>query len=132
MLAAIADTHTAIWYLFNDDRLSLTAADFIDNAATGRQVGVSIISLAEIVYLTEKKRLPLNAYTDLSAALADPKHVLTAIPLTAEIVETMLRVPREAVPDMPDRIITATALYFGVPVISRDGRIRVSNVQTVW
>ena len=40
--------------------------------------------------------------------------------------------PREAVPDMPDRIAAATAMYFGVPVISRDGRIRTSGVQTVW
>ena len=27
---------------------------------------------------------------------------------------------------------TATAVYFGVPVLSRDGSIRGSNVQTVW
>jgi hypothetical protein len=36
------------------------------------------------------------------------------------------------VPDMPDRIAAATALHFGVPVISRDGRIRASSLQTVW
>ena len=33
---------------------------------------------------------------------------------------------------MPDRIVAATGVYFGVPVISRDGRIRASNVRTVW
>jgi PIN domain nuclease of toxin-antitoxin system len=33
---------------------------------------------------------------------------------------------------MPDRIVAATAVYFGVPVVSRGGRIRASNVQTVW
>jgi predicted nucleic acid-binding protein len=91
-----------------------------------------MISLAEVVYLTEKKRLPAGAYEDLRAVLADPDHVLTGIPLTAEIVDTMPRVQREAVPDMPDRIVAASAVYFGVPVISRDGRIRASNVQTVW
>jgi len=36
------------------------------------------------------------------------------------------------VPDMPDRIVAATAVYYSVPVISRDGKIRASNVQTVW
>ena len=133
MVAAIADTHTAIWYLFNDARLSAAAGDFIDQAAAeGRQIGVSAISLAEVVYLTEKNRLPLNAYEDLRAALDDPDHVLTTIPLTADIVDTMPKVQRDAVPDMPDRIVAATAFYFGVPVISRDGRIRASNVQTVW
>jgi PIN domain nuclease of toxin-antitoxin system len=49
-----------------------------------------------------------------------------------EIVDAMREVPRAEVPDMPDRIVAATAVYYGVPVISRDGRIRSSNVQTVW
>jgi predicted nucleic acid-binding protein len=44
----------------------------------------------------------------------------------------MRNVSRAAVPDMPDRIVAATAVYFGVPVLSRDGRICASNVQTVW
>jgi PIN domain nuclease of toxin-antitoxin system len=44
----------------------------------------------------------------------------------------MRDVPRVEIPDMPDRIVAATALYFGVPAISRDGRIRASNIQTVW
>ena len=44
----------------------------------------------------------------------------------------MRQVSRADVPDMPDRIVAATGIYFGVPVISRDGKIRASNVQTVW
>ena len=44
----------------------------------------------------------------------------------------MRMVARADVPDMPDRIVVATAVNFGVPVISRDARIRASNVQTIW
>ena len=44
----------------------------------------------------------------------------------------MRSVSRAAVPDMPDRIVAAAAVYFAVPVLSPDGRIRGSNVQTVW
>ena len=29
-------------------------------------------------------------------------------------------------------IVAATAVYLGVPVISRDGKIRASNLQTIW
>ena len=133
MIAGIADTHTALWYLFNDAHLSVAAGDFIDQAAAaGMRIVVSSISLAEIVYLIEKNRLPRNAYTDLKAALADPDHVFKEASFTVEIVEAMRQVPRADVPDMPDRIVAATAVYFGVPVISRDARIRASNVQTVW
>jgi PIN domain nuclease of toxin-antitoxin system len=133
MIAGVADTHTALWYLFNDARRSVAAGDFIDQAAAaGRRIVVSSISLAEIVYLIEKNRLPASAYTDLRSALDDPDHVFKEAPFTVEIVDAMRQVNRADVPDMPDRIVAATAVYFGVTVIGRDGRIRASNVQTVW
>ena len=53
-------------------------------------------------------------------------------PFNGEIVEAMLKVSRSDVPDMPDRIVAATGIHFGVPVISRDGRIRSSSVNTIW
>jgi hypothetical protein len=33
---------------------------------------------------------------------------------------------------MPDRIIAATALMIGAPVISRDRKIRASIITTIW
>lgn len=133
MIAGVADTHAALWYLLKNPLLSATARTFIDNAAAaGHDIVLSPISLAEIVYLTEKNRLPVSAYEELRKALADHEYVIEEAPFTAEIVEAMRQVPRDAVPDMPDRIVAATAVHFGVPVISRDGRIRASNVQTVW
>ncbi len=35
-------------------------------------------------------------------------------------------------PDMPDRIIGATALHLGLPLITRDGKIRASDLRTIW
>jgi hypothetical protein len=35
-------------------------------------------------------------------------------------------------PDMPDRLIAATAASLAVLVISRDGSIRSSAVETIW
>ena len=133
MIAGVADTHAALWYLTNNPSLSATARGFMDNAArAGHSIALSPISLAEIIYLTEKQRLPVSAYDDLKKALADPEYVVEEAPFTAEVVEAMRRVVRKDVPDMPDRIVAATALYYGVPVISRDGRIRAANLQTVW
>lgn len=48
------------------------------------------------------------------------------------IAATLGQVARADVPDMPDRIIAATARYLDVPVISRDGRIRGSGISTIW
>lgn len=133
MITGIADTHTALWYLFADVRLSATAKDFINKAAAARQkIAISSISLAEVVYLTEKNRLPPSTYDIVTNALADPEHVFTEAVLSAAIVQSMRLVPRTEVPEMPDRIIAATAAYFGVPVLSRDRRIRASTVKTIW
>ena len=95
-------------------------------------MAVSAISMAELVYLVEKNRLPLSAYSGLLRALKSAVHVFTEAALTGEIVQSMQHVSRAEVPDMPDRIIAATALYLNVPVISRDRRIRATTVKTVW
>jgi PIN domain nuclease of toxin-antitoxin system len=133
MIAGVADTHAALWCLFGDSRLSASAKSAFDDAATSRRkIVLSVISLAEVVYLIEKNRLPASAYADLQKALHDPNHVLQEAHVTSEIIDAMLDVPRADIPDMPDRIVAATAIYFGVPAISRDDRIRTSNVRTVW
>ena len=133
MIAGVADTHAALWYLLKNPLLSATALRFMDDAAAaGYSIAVSPISLAEIVYPVEKKRLPAAAYQDLRTALLEPEYVIEEGPLMAEVVDAMHLVRRSEVPDMPDRIVAATALYLGVPVISRDRRIRASNVRTVW
>lgn len=111
----------------------MSAKAFIDEAAAARQkIAVASITLAELVYLAEKNRLPFEAYEGLKQALVDPEHVFTEAVLTASIVESMRRVLRAEVPDMPDRIVAATALYFDVPVISRDRKIRGSKLTTIW
>jgi PIN domain nuclease of toxin-antitoxin system len=133
VIVGVADTHAALWYLYKNPRLSPTARTYMDDAArAGNEIAVSPISLAEIVYLVEKNRLPVSAYQELKAALADPDYVIEEAPFTVEVVETMRQVSRADVPDMPDRIVAATALHLRVPVISRDGRIRAANVRTVW
>jgi PIN domain nuclease of toxin-antitoxin system len=133
MIAGVADTHAALWFLFGDLRLSPTAKDFFDKAAVSRQkIVLTPISLAEVVYLIEKNRLTASAFDDLRAALNNPNHVLEEASFTADVVQVMRQIPRNAVPEMPDRIIAATAVFLGVPLISCDQRIRASAVKTIW
>ncbi|HTD55689.1 MAG TPA: type II toxin-antitoxin system VapC family toxin [Silvibacterium sp.] len=132
-IAGVADTHVALWYLFGDPKLSPTAKAFIDEASrTDQKIAISAISLAELVYLIEKKRLPRVALDEVNRALADDEHVFWEAIFSRTVAECMQRVSRAAVPDLPDRLIAATAIYLNVPIISRDGRIRASNLRTVW
>jgi len=104
----------------------------IATVAAGDHIGVSSISLAEMVYLAEKARIPANALTDLHDAIANPKAVMKHIPLDEDVAMKVMEVPRQDVPDLPDRVIAATALLRGVPVLSRDDRIRSSSIKTIW
>ena len=59
--------------------------------------------------------------------------LLRVTPLDANIALTMAMIPRKEVPEMPDRIIGATALHLGLPLITRDLSLRgCSMIQTVW
>jgi len=45
----------------------------------------------------------------------------------------MRRVPRDAVPDMPDRIIAATAFHLGLSLLSKDPAIKaVEGLDVIW
>jgi PIN domain nuclease of toxin-antitoxin system len=133
MLRAVADTHTVIWYLYNDARLSSTARTWIEDAAAAdEQIAVSTITLAEMIYLIEKRRIDAAALARLMTDLEAADAVLVEIPFDRRVAQAMARVVRTEVPDLPDRIIAATALHLGVPVISRDRKIQASSLETVW
>ncbi|HEY9853569.1 MAG TPA: hypothetical protein V6D28_29135 [Leptolyngbyaceae cyanobacterium] len=44
----------------------------------------------------------------------------------------MAQIPRDIVPDKPDRIITATAFHLNLPLVSCDAKIQAANIQTIW
>jgi len=133
VFAGVADTHTAIWYIFGNPSFSPRAASCINQAAlAGQKIAISSITLVELVYLVEKNRLPQAAYDELFRTISDPEHVFAEAVFTVAIVQSMRQIPRTEVPDMPDRMIAATALYFNVPVISRDSKILATNLNTIW
>jgi predicted nucleic acid-binding protein len=68
----------------------------------------------------------------VSTAIDAPDAVLRELPLDRAIVALMPDVRREDVPELPDRIIAATARRHEVPLISRDREIRATSLVTVW
>ncbi|HJZ45900.1 MAG TPA: type II toxin-antitoxin system VapC family toxin [Roseiflexaceae bacterium] len=132
-IRAVADTHAVIWYIFDDGRLSSTARWEMDTAAaSGEQIAVSSISLIEMVYLVDKGRIAPAVFDGVLQALDDPNPLLVEVFCDRSIAQAIRLVDRAQVPDLPDRIIAATAAHLGVPLISRDGKIRSSSVTTIW
>lgn len=129
----VTDTHGLIWYLENDQRLSSSARAAFEACDRGElTIFVPTICLVEIVYLAEKGRIPANFKTRLDTVLRAGTSGLISTDLTAEVVDALSNVSRNDIPDMPDRIIAATALHLGLPVISKDSRIQASNISTIW
>lgn len=132
-MRVVADTHAVVWYLARPDRLSAAAVEAMDAAVdAGDTVAVSAISLVEIQYLVEKKRLSPVLLRRLDEALAERDPAFEIVALDVGVAVALREVPRDEVPDMPDRIIVATALHLDAPLVSCDGRIRSAFPRTIW
>jgi PIN domain nuclease of toxin-antitoxin system len=133
MTCIVADTHTLVWYLIDPQRLSTAAAAALDQAiGTGDPIAVSAISLVELIYLVEKGRLPQEVIDRVQIALSAPDAEIAVVPLDEEVAWHVTRVPRSAIPDMPDRIIAATAVRLHATLVTRDARIQAAGIKTVW
>jgi PIN domain nuclease of toxin-antitoxin system len=133
MAGVVADTHAMLWYIVEPQRLSDAASGAFEEAAVaGSKIHVSAISLVEVAYLVEKGRLVEVVLRRLDEALAEPDAEIVVAPLTLEIAHAVRRIPRTLVSDMPDRIIVATALHLNLPLVSRDRKIRLANITTIW
>jgi len=122
-----------LWYLENSKELSAVARATIEDAVRDdREVHVSAISVIETVYLVEREKIPATALQRLRQALIDPSTVLSIAPVDLSVANALENIPRNIAPDMPDRIIAATALHLGVPLVTRDRRLQAAGIQTIW
>lgn len=134
MASVVADTHALIWYLVEPDKLSNDALKALDAANDeGNIIYISAISVVEVNYLVEKGRLPEIVLQRIIEAIEDEDTGLNVFPLDLNISLILKQINRETVPDMPDRIIAATALYLSLPLVTKDEKIRaLSNIQIIW
>ena len=134
MSDCITDTHGLIWYVLNSRRLSVTAKNlFISTANSGGNVFVPTISLVEITYLIEKNKFQPTLLSRIISRLNNPNAELKPIALTVEIADNLPQIPRTIVPEMPDRIVAATALHLNLPLVTKDHKIQaLQNITTIW
>jgi PIN domain nuclease of toxin-antitoxin system len=131
MLIVVADTHAILWYLVGDSRLSSEARRRIDVILMeGNQVGVSAITLVEVVYLIDKRRIAPELLSVIFDAIKNGSIVL--LPVDESVIHAMQRIDHKQVPEMADRIIAATALAHQIPIISRDAIIQASGLDVIW
>ena len=129
----VADTHALIWYLENSPRLGSQARAAFDACDRGEiRIYVPTICLVEIVYLMEKGRVSPDMKSMLDEELKSAESGLVLVDLNEDVADQTANVLRDDIPDLPDRVIAATALALNLPLISRDRKIVLSGLKTIW
>lgn len=126
----VTDTHSLVWFLSGDKRLSVPAKDALADPAA--QIVVPTIVLAEVAFLQARSRITVDVAAILS--YVDSVKNCTLYPLNRAIAQ---RLPTRL--EMHDAIIVATAVLHqektGQPValITRDQDITASGlVPVIW
>lgn len=128
----LLDTHVVIWLALEPSRISRRARASIEETRQhGEGLAISDITLLEIAVTEGKGRIKLNA--SLETFLFEIETRFIVLPITGRVCARAMGLPASFPRDPADRIIGATALVEGVPLITADGDIRRSkSLQTIW
>jgi hypothetical protein len=75
--------------------------------AGGHPIYVASISVVELVYLTDKGKIPAAVLERIGRVLRDPVSGFRLAPLDLDVAESTCKIAREEVPDLPDRVIAS-------------------------
>ncbi len=130
----VVDTHALLWYLSRSKRLSRKARSIFLRAHDGHeQVIVPSIVLIEAVFLMQRERIEGHITQILLDLPEDPQAGIYVYPLNLAIARVVKDFGPEAIPEMPDRIIAATARHLDLPLLTADTTIHNSKmVYAVW
>lgn len=125
----VIDTHTLIWYLTNDRRLSLRVESLLTSAETGEiTVVIPTLVLLECMDIFEKEKVHFD-FQALMLRVTNARNFIIA-ELNWNLVLEVERT--KGFKDLHDRVIVATARLFDAPLLSKDRIIRKLYQKTVW
>jgi len=120
----VVDTHILIWYFTGSKRLQKKVKEKIDAVRNlGGRLLVPTIVLAEALDIAEKGRV--NFDFDAMYTLIGEEPEFEIVGFGPEIFEETLRLKN--VREIHDRIITATAKFYRVGILTRDKIINESG-----
>lgn len=131
----LLDTHVLVWWRAGGDRLSKAAARAI---ASADAVAISPVSLWEVGMLITKGRLTMDRDLHQWASDLFTDEQVVEAPLTSQAaVNAGLLSEAGHKGDPADAMLYCTAIDMGIPLISKDGRLRAfaredRRAKVVW
>lgn len=118
MNACVIDTHPLVWWLLDPGKLSRTAMSILSDPVV--RVHVPTMAVLEFQYLVEIGRI----VTDVRDALAyiSENERFALLPCDGAVLAASLELNETR--DPFDRVIAASALAYGLPLVSKDAWIR--------
>ena len=114
----LLDTHTLLWVLFEDEKLSDTAKEIISNSEN--EIFVSIITYWEIAIKYGIGKLQLENITPEEIPIKSKEINIETLKLSETEVSTFYKLPKIRHKDPFDRLIIWQAINENMTLISKD------------
>ncbi len=126
----VVDTHSLIWFITENHTLSKRASQILEEGEKAKvEVLIPTIVLAEITYIAQKKKVKITVNEVLERIQEGDGFMV--VPFDFPIFQIVLKLPEDW--EIHDRIIAATARYYGAQLITKDRSLRKSGkIETVW
>ena len=122
----LLDTVTVIRHFSDSGKIGKKAKKIFNSSQN--LFFISVISLMEILYLSEKRRININLRETLYKI--EQSSLYTIIDLTPDILKEAEGLN---FPDLHDRLILSSTKWLGIPIISSDKQFRkLKTIEVVW
>jgi PIN domain nuclease of toxin-antitoxin system len=129
----LLDTHVLVWWLTEASGLSIAAKRAIRRHSGPGEIAVSAISVLEIATAARRGRLQFTVPVEqwLSDMRCIPQLRLESVSADIAVLAGSLVDPMHG--DPADRMIVATAMVLGVPLVTADERLRsLPALTAIW
>lgn len=133
-MPTICDTHILLFWAHEPERLSAPAQQALNRGRTQSELAIADITLWELALLHERGRLvlPPDVSPDVYLKQLLAAFRLQVLSITPEIA-MLSRINRFLHGDPADRLIGATALQLGAPLITADAMLpALRELDTNW